>query len=212
MTDDGLLQRRITYDDKQTASSGYAPITGKNIANGMTVAELCAATMQYSDNAAVNLLMKELGGLQAVTAFARSIGDETFRLDRCEPELNSAIPGDERDTSTPAAMEKSLHKLILGDVLGQAQRDMLIDWLRSNTTGDKRIRAGAPKDWIVGDKTGTGSYGTTNDIGVLWPPTKADAAGAPIVAAIYFTQREKDARPRDDVLAEATRIVLNALR
>lgn len=204
--DSRLLQQRITYSKEDVEKSGYGPITEKHLADGMTIAELCAATIQYSDNAAVNLLMKELGGPAAVTAYARSIGDHTFRLDRWEPELNSAIPGDLRDTSTPAAMEKTLQRLALGDALALPQRAQLVAWLKGNTTGGKRMLAGVPKGWIVGDKTGTGSYGTTNDIGVLWPAT-----GSAIVAAIYFTQHEKDASPRDDVIASATRILIRAL-
>lgn len=206
-TDKGLLGKRIHYNKDDLVKSGYAPITQKHIADGMTIAELCAATVQYSDNAAANFLMKELGGPAAVTNYARSIGDDTFRLDRWEPELNTAIPGDERDTTTPAAMEKSLHRLMLGDALALPQREQLVVWLKGNTTGGKRMLAGVPKGWIVGDKTGTGSYGTTNDAGALWPGN----AGAPIVTVVYFTQNDKDAAPRDDVIAAATRIVINAL-
>ncbi|MFJ7565345.1 class A beta-lactamase [Herminiimonas sp. NPDC097707] len=205
-TDKNLLNKRIRYNRDEVEKSGYAPITQTHIADGMSIAELCAATLQYSDNAAANFLMQELGGPAAVTAYARTIGDDTFRLDRWEPELNTAIPGDLRDTSTPAAMEKSVQRLTLGDALALPQREQLTAWLKGNTTGGKRMLAGVPKDWIVGDKTGTGSYGTTNDVGVIWPAT-----GAPIVAAIYFTQHEKEARPRDDVIASATRIVVAAL-
>lgn len=205
-TDNGLLNKCIRYNKDEVEKSGYAPIAQKHIADGMTIAELCAATLQYSDNAAANFLMRELGGPEAVTAYARSIGDDTFQLDRWEPELNTAIPGDARDTSTPAAMEKSAQRLTLGDALALPQREQLVSWLKGNTTGGKRILAGVPKDWIVGDKTGTGSYGTTNDVGVIWPAT-----GAPIVAAIYFTQNEKDALPRDEVIASATRIIVATL-
>ena len=202
----GLLKKRITFDQRTVTQSGYGPITGKHIADGMTIAELCAATMQYSDNAAVNLLMQELGGPAEVTAFARSIGDDIFRLDRWEPELNTAVPGDERDTTTPAAMERTLQHLVLGTALGKTQREQLRTWLKGNKTGDKRIRAGVPKNWVVGDKTGTGSYGTTNDAGVLWLPN-----GATIVATIYFTQHDKDAPARDDVIEAVARIMASAL-
>ncbi|RXA95470.1 MULTISPECIES: class A beta-lactamase [Yersinia] len=199
-----LLNKHIKYHESDLLS--YAPITRKNLAQGMSVSELCAATIQYSDNTAANLLIKELGGIAAVNEFARSIGDHTFRLDRLEPDLNTALPNDPRDTTTPAAMAASLNKLVLGDALPAAQREQLAIWLKGNTTGGETIRAGAPADWIVGDKTGGGDYGTTNDIAVLWPPT-----GAPIILVIYFTQREKDAKPRRDVLAEATKMVLSHL-
>ncbi|MNR99675.1 Beta-lactamase precursor [compost metagenome] len=205
-TDALILQKRIRYTQAEVAKSGYAPVTLKHLANGMTIDELCAATLQYSDNAAANFLMKELGGPAAVTAYTRSIGDEVFRLDRWEPELNTAIPGDARDTSTPVAMMQAVHKLALADALAPAQRAQLVSWLKGNTTGSKRILAGVADGWQVGDKTGTGAYGTTNDVGVIWP-----VHGAPIVTAIYFTQTEKAAAPRDDVIAAATRVVVAGL-
>ncbi|CNH90340.1 beta-lactamase [Yersinia frederiksenii] len=203
-TQPDLLNKHIKYRESDLLS--YAPITRKNLAHGMTVSQLCAATMQYSDNTAANLLIKELGGVESVNAFARSIGDQAFRLDRLEPDLNSALPNDPRDTTTPAAMAASMNKLVLGDALPATQREQLTLWLKGNTTGAETIQAGAPADWIVGDKTGSGDYGTTNDIAVLWP-----TQGAPIVMVVYFTQREKDAKPRRDVLAAATKIVLSSL-
>ncbi|WP_063709568.1 class A beta-lactamase [Cupriavidus basilensis] len=203
-TEGGMLQRRIAYTKAELVA--YSPITEKHAGAGLTVAELCAAALQYSDNTAANLLMQLLGGPAAVTAFARAIGDDTFRLDRWETELNTAIPGDPRDTSTPAAMAASLQRLTLGDALGGAERERLVAWMRGNTTGATRIRAGVPADWLVADKTGSGDYGTANDIGVAWPPGKP-----PIVLAIYFTQPGKDAVYRNDVLASAARIAAEAL-
>lgn len=205
MTDDRLMDRHISYKKEDLVS--WSPVTEKYVAGGMSVSELCAATLQTSDNTAANLLLELMGGPEAVTAFARSIGDDAFTLNRWETELNSAIPGDIRDTTTPAAMEKSLGLLVLGDVLGPPQREQLQLWLQGNTTGAASIRAGVPQGWVVGDKTGSGSYGTTNDIAVLWPPN-----GAPVVLAIYFTQNEKDASARKDVLAEVTRLVVDELK
>jgi beta-lactamase class A len=200
----GLLQQRITYRKADLVS--YSPVSEKHVADGMTVAELCAATVQYSDNSAANLLMKLLDGPEGVTTFARSIGDHEFRLERWETELNTAIPGDLRDTTTPNAMAHSLQKLVLGDALPEPQRAQLQDWLRGNTTGATRIRAGVPATWQVGDKTGTGDYGTTNDVGVIWPTGKA-----PVVLALYLTQTDKHASARNETLAEATRIVVDWL-
>lgn len=200
----GLLQERIVYQQGDLIS--HSPITEQHLKDGMTVGELCAATVQYSDNAAANLLMKLLEGPEGVTTFARSIGDHGFRLERWETELNTAIPGDLRDTTTPKAMTHSLNRLVLGDALPAAQRAQLQGWLRGNTTGGQRIRAGVPADWHVGDKTGTGAYGTTNDVAVLWP-----AGRAPVVLALYLTQNAQDAKPRDEVLAAASRIVVQWL-
>ncbi len=204
MREPGLLSQRIKYTPVEVVT--YSPITEKHIADGMTVAELCAAAIQYSDNTAGNMLIKILGGPPAVTAFARSIGDQSLRLDRWETELNSAIPGDARDTTTPAAMAATVQKLVLGNTLAPPQREQLQVWLRGNTTGATRIRAGVPAGWIVGDKTGGGDYGANNDVAVLWPPGKP-----PVVLALYMTQREKDAKPKNEVLAEATRVVVGAM-
>lgn len=200
----GLLQERIVY--QQSDLIAHSPITEQHLKDGMSVGELCAATIQYSDNAAANLLMKLLEGPEGVTTFARSIGDRHFSLERWETELNSAIPGDLRDTTTAKAMAHSLNRLVLGDALPAAQRQQLQDWLRGNTTGGQRVRAGVPANWQVGDKTGTGVYGTTNDVAVLWP-----AGRAPLVLALYLTQTAKDAKPRDEVLAAASRIVVQWL-
>ena len=198
----GLLQQRIRYPESELVS--YSPITEDHVADGMTVAELCAAGLQYSDNSAANLLIKLLGGLAGVNAFARSIGDREFRLDRWETELNSALPGDPRDTTTPDAMARSLQKLAVGDALAPALRQQLQDWMDGNTTGATRIRAGAPAGWQIGDKTGTGDYGSANDIGVLRAPGRA-----PLVVAIYTTQHQQDAKARSDVIASATKIIVD---
>ncbi|WP_321879085.1 PEN family class A beta-lactamase, Bcc-type [Burkholderia cepacia] len=198
-----LLQQRVTYTRADLVD--YSPVSEKHVGEGMTVAALCEAAIQYSDNSAANLLMKLLGGPSAVTAYARSIGDDTFRLDRWETELNTALPGDLRDTTTPAAMAASMRVLMVGDALPAAQRAQLVAWMRGNKVGDKRLRAGVPAGWTVGDKTGTGDYGTTNDAGVVWSPSRV-----PIAVAVYYTQARADARSKDDVIASVARIVVQA--
>jgi len=199
-----LMQKRIRYD--KSALLNHCPITEKHLHDGMTIEELCAATVAYSDNAAANLLLKEIGGPAELTAYLRSIGDQTTRLDRWEPELNTAIPGDLRDTTTPRAMSTTLRKLALDGALPAAQQSRLQEWLIGNTTGDERIRAGVPTGWKVGDKTGTGAYGATNDIGVLWP-----AGRAPIVLSIYLRRNQPKADNRAELLAAATRLALAQL-
>ncbi|MGB9989457.1 class A beta-lactamase [Pseudoduganella rhizocola] len=200
----GLLAKRIRYTKADMVS--HVPITEKHLDDGMTVQELCDATMRYSDNAAANLLMKELGGPADVTAYARSIGDQAFRLDRWETELNTAIPGDPRDSTTPRAMAQSLRKIALGDALPAAQRQLMLEWLVGNTTGGNRIRAGLPKDWKVGDKTGAGAYGSNNDIAIIWPPGRA-----PVVAAMYSVRKQEKIDSRPDILASAARLIAAAL-
>lgn len=208
MDDGGLLARRIEYGERDMVS--YSPVTEKQLAYGMTVEQLCEAAMCYSDNTATNLLLQVLGGPEAVTEFARRIHDKTFRLDRREPDLNTALPGDERDTTTPEAMANDIWAMLFGTfgesnvkLLAPKQSALLRAWMSANATGGKRIRAGVPADWKVADKTGTGDYGTTNDVGVLWRPQ-----GEPIALAVYFTQLKPDATSNEAVIAEATRLVV----
>ena len=196
----GLLQRRIRYTRQDLVT--HSPVTEAHLGDGMTVEELCAAAVQHSDNTAGNLLLRLVGGPAGLTAYARSVGDAAFRLDRWETALNSALPGDERDTTTPAAMSATLKRLVLDAELPAPQRAQLQDWLVGNTTGGSRIRAGVPAGWRVGDKTGTGDYGSTNDIAVLWPPQRA-----PVTLAIYLTGTAPDAKPRNEIVAQAARVV-----
>lgn len=200
----GLLQQRIRYTPQDLVT--YSPVTQAHVSDGMTVDALCAAAVQHSDNTAGNLLLQLIGGPAGLTAYARSVGDTAFRLDRWETALNSALPGDERDTTTPAAMSATLKRLALDAELDAPRRAQLQDWLVGNTTGGARIRAGVPAGWRVGDKTGTGDYGSTNDIAVLWPPQRA-----PVTLAIYLTGTVRDAGPRNEVVAQAARIVANWL-
>jgi beta-lactamase class A len=197
----GGLDKRIRYRKADLVS--YSPVTEKHVAGGMTLAELCSAAIRYSDNTAGNLLMKQVGGPAGLTAFARSLGDQEFRIDRWETELNTAIPGDERDTTTPLAMVRTLQALALGNGLATPeQRAMLVDWMLGNTTGATRIRAGVPAGWRVADKTGSGSYGSTNTIALLYPPGKP-----PMTMAVYFTQPRQDADARSEVVAAAAKVV-----
>ncbi|MBA2435074.1 MAG: class A beta-lactamase [Chthoniobacterales bacterium] len=181
----------------------YAPIAKKHVAEGgMTLAALCAAAIEYSDNTAANLLLQTMGGPAGLTRFVRSLGDEKTRLDRIEPDLNSALPGDERDTTTPRAMADTLRALLLGEALSAASRQQLESWLLANTTGGDLIRAGVPNDWKVGDKTGRGSNGATNDVAILRPPGKA-----PILLAIYSVESTAPRKEVQDAIAEVARIV-----
>jgi len=160
----------------------WAPFSEKRVGGDASVEELCAAAMTQSDNVAANLLLPLIGGPPGIGRFAKTLGDDNTRLDRNETELNSAIPGDERDTTTPLAMLGNLQALLLGDALTPAGRAKLEGWMRANTTGGGRLRAGLPKDWQVGDKTGSGANGTINDVAILWPPGRK-----PLLVASYLT-------------------------
>ena len=157
-----------------------------------------------SDNCAANLLLRELGGPTAITRFCRSIGDRTTRLDRWEPELNSAEPGRVTDTSSPSAVGRTYAKLALGDGRTPRDRRQLTAWLLANTTSTNRFRAGLPEDWALGDKTGTGKYGATNDAGIAWIPD-----GAPVVLAVLSTMPDTEPdTPMDEPLVAKTAALL----
>ncbi|WP_067864976.1 class A beta-lactamase [Nocardia shimofusensis] len=184
----------------------YSPVTERHVESGMTVAQLCDAAITVSDNTAGNQLLKLLGGPAGFTAFLRSLGDDTSRLDRWETELNSAIPGDERDSTTPAALAADYRALVVGDTLAEPERARLTSWLVANTTGDARIRAGLPADWTVGDKTGSPAYGSALDVAVAWPQGRA-----PIVIAVLSTKSEPDAEADNALVAAAARAAVAAL-
>ena len=175
------LARRIAVEQKDILS--YAPITKQHVRQNMTVAELCEAAVTLSDNTAANLLLASLGGPSAITAYVRSLGDDSTRLDRIEPELNEATPGDPRDTTTPAAMAKNLKLLASDTALSAASRDQLVAWLVGCKTGDAKLRAGLPKSRRVGDKTGSGDHGSSNDVAVVWPDGKP-----PVIVTSYLTE------------------------
>ncbi len=194
------LDRRVTYAKSDLVT--YSPATEKHVGDGMTLAEICEAAITLSDNTAGNLLLAAIGGPEGLTRFARSIGDAVTRLDRTETDLNEARPGDPRDTTSPAAMIGNLERLLLGDALGAASRERLANWMIANTTGVARLRAGAPKGWRIGDKTGSGNNGTANDIAILWPPGRK-----PILIAAYLTESRGSMDERNETLAEVARIL-----
>lgn len=198
------LDRVIHYP--RTDLVANSPITEQHLDDGMTVGELCAAAIRYSDNTAGNLLLRQIGGPDGLTRFFRSIGDPVSRLDRWETDLNRAVPGDPRDTTTPAAMGRSYARLTLGRTLSAADRRQLVTWLKGNTTSDERFRAGLPNGWVVADKTGTGDYAAANNIGVAWTTRRT-----PIVLAVLSSKPAKDAPADDALIADAARVLAQTL-
>ena len=192
------LQRSVPITESDILK--YAPVTSQHVGSaGMTVAQLCAAAIQLSDNTAANLLLRPLGGPEAVTRFARSIGDRHTRLDRTEPTLNEATPGDPRDTTTPRAMAQDLNALLLGSRLEPASRALLKEWMVSCQTGLKKIRSAVPAGYTVGDKTGSGDHNTSNDIAVIWPPDRA-----PWILTTYLTDLKSDSADEQAALIATT--------
>ena len=196
-----LLADEIAFDEDDLLD--HAPTVRANIERGrMTIEALCAAAMLVSDNSAANLLIARLGGPRELTVFLRRCGDRIGRLDRIEPDLNTNLPGDARDTTTPGSMVALMWTLLFGEVLGRASRLRLVSWMARSTTGRDRLRAGLPRDWRAGDKTGTGENGAYNDIAFA-----LTARRVPIVIACYATGGDATVDERAEIHAEVGRIV-----
>ncbi len=201
--DDGKdqLDRFVPYDPKDILE--YAPVTKEHLAEGgMKLGDLCAAALQMSDNTAGNLLLAQIGGPVGLTEYARSLGDETTRLDRTEPALNVGAPSDERDTTTPAAMAEDLRRIFTTEALSPAAREQLEKWIVGNKTGGDLIRRGVPKSWVLGDKTGRSGKGSTNDIAILRPP-----GHAPIFLAVYSADSTDPGAKQKAAVVGAARLV-----
>jgi len=200
------LDQVITYTKSDLVD--YSPVTSLHVGTGMTLTAVMTAALEYSDNTAFNLMLTQIGGPSTLQTALRGLGDSTTNVDRTEPTVNSATPGDPRDTSTARAMATDLRTFVLGDTLSPTRRAQLVTWLQANTTGGPYIRAAVPSGWMVGDKTGNGEYGTRNDIAVLWPPN----GGAPIVIAVLSNRGDDENATSDDALiADATRIAFKTV-
>jgi beta-lactamase class A len=195
------LDRIIPYTEADVEPI-YSPVTKNHIGVGMSIVDLCAAAVVLSDNNAGNLLLRILGGPEGLTRFCRSLDDQVTRLDRTEPTLNSAIPGDDRDTTSPRVMVANMRRILLGNTLSAASRRRLETWLIDDKVGGNRLRAGIPSTWRIGDKTGSGENGTANTIGILWPP-----GSSPILAAVYYTGSTEPRDRMNAVHAQIGRLV-----
>lgn len=194
------LSRLIVYGKEQLVP--YSPATEKHTGEGgLSVGSICEAAVTLSDNTAANLLLDSSGGPQGLTDWLRLTGDQVTRLDRREPDLNENRPGDQQDTTTPIAMAQTLRTLIFTEVLSDPSRDQLIAWLVSNTTGDQKLRAGLPKRWRVGDKTGSGANNASNDVAVIWPTDRA-----PLIVTVYYTDSKATGEQINAVIAEVGRL------
>jgi beta-lactamase class A len=198
------LSRRISYSSADLLD--WAPITKEHVHDGMTLEALCAAAIEYSDNTAGNLLLQPIGGPAKLTEYVRSLGDPVTRLDRVEPSLNSAVDGDDRDTTSPDSMLRDMNVLLLGDRLSEASRQRFEAWLDANVVGAERLRAGFPSSWQVGDKTGSGANGAAGDIAIVRPPNRA-----PILVAVYLVGSTRSTRDLDFAFAEIGRIIADVL-
>ncbi|MEY8350129.1 class A beta-lactamase [Bacillus cereus] len=197
------LEEIRTFTDEDIVT--YSPITEKFVNKGMSLGKIAEAAIQYSDNTAGNLLFEEIGGPDGFEKALRESGDTITMADRIEPDLNEAIPGDSRDTSTPKALATTLEVFGISEYLPADKQEIFTNWLKGNTTGNSLIRAGVPQDWKVGDKSGAGGYGTRNDIAIVWPPNRD-----PIIIAIMSSRNEENASFNDELIAKATKVITQA--
>lgn len=182
--DGGSLDQQVTIQPDELLD--YAPITKNYLAPAtLSLRTLCAAAVSYSDNTAGNRILAYLGGPQAITQFMRRLGDNVTRLDRTEPTLNEAMPGDARDTSSPKSMAAGLQKILTSNTLTPANRATLDNWMREDKVGDALLRATLPQGWSIADKTGAGGHGSRAIIAAVYPPQQA-----PFYVAIYITRTE----------------------
>jgi beta-lactamase class A len=194
------LERRVSYIAKDLIP--WSPVTEKHTDGiGMTLAQLCEATITTSDNTAANLILSSYGGPAALTAFARQLGDNVSRMDRNEPTLNT--PSDEglMDTTSPRAMVAAMHKVLLGNILSVQSRSLLQQWLRSNTTGNNRLKAGLPTNWNIGDKTGTNKT-DSNDIAIVYPANRP-----PLLVTAYLADSQARSQVKDATIATVGKLV-----
>lgn len=189
--------------DARIASSSTRPVTSKHVRDGLSVSALCAAAIEQSDNTAGNLLLDIIGGPAALTGYLRGTGDVVTRLDRTEPTLNMADTGDPRDTTSPLAMVETMDRLIVDTkILSEPSRKRIQDWLVASTTGADRLRAGLPREWRVGDKTGSGQHSATNDVGIAWPPNRK-----PLLIGVFSVDSPGSPADRSRAIADVARAV-----
>lgn len=194
------LDRLVKINRQDIAS--HSPVTERRIGGRMSLFDLCAATMKVSDNTAANLILDAIGGPASLTAFIRTSGDLTTRLDRRETDLNEGTPGDVRDTTTLSAMARTVERLVLGEILSPKSRQQLKNWMIANEVAGKLIRAGVPADWIVADRSGAGGNGSRAIVAITWPPK-----AGPVVAAIYLTETAASFDERNAAIAEISRLI-----
>ncbi len=188
----------------------YAPIVEKILATGKptTLIEMAKAAVQTSDNAAANLVLNAIGGPAGFTRFVRTQGDSITRLDRYETDLNENKSGDPRDTSSPVAMARLLQQTLIENSATNMDKQTLQNWMKDSKTGLSRIRAGLPKGWSAGDKTGTAPGGSAyNDVAIIWP-SRAEYSAGPVILTVFTDHPAKPAKIVNGAIADVSRAIV----
>ncbi|WP_261886321.1 class A beta-lactamase [Vibrio pomeroyi] len=182
----------------------WSPVTKAFVGKEISLRDACAATMEMSDNTAANIVLGSIGGPNGLTEFLRSMGDSKTRLDHIEPDLNHARPGDERDTTTPKTMVKTLNELVYGNVLSEESRVQLNNWMMDNKVSDGMIRSILPDGWKIADRSGAGAYGSRAITAIVWSETRA-----PLIISISLTETELTIPERDAVINEIGELIFD---
>ncbi|MCL1135671.1 class A beta-lactamase [Shewanella hafniensis] len=180
----------------------HSPVMKEFIGKKVTLADACKATMTYSDNTAANFAIKKSGGPEGITSFLRSMGDDITRADRYEPDLNTNLEGDLRDTSTANAMAANFNKLLLGNILSTQSKEQLKDWMMGNKVADNMLRLVLPTGWEIADSTGANSYGARGIISMVWSESQQ-----PLIISIYIKKENTAIEEREKVISEIGRVI-----
>lgn len=188
------LTRLVPYSEKDLVFT--SPVTKANVGQGaLSVATLCQAIVEVSDNTAAVLLMRSAGGPEGLNRFVRGLGDMVTRSDRYEPDSNQS--NGVLDTTTPRAIVGCAQTILLGDVLGEKSRKTLEGWMIAAKPGLKRLRASFPADWVGADRPGTSLDGETNDYALVRPPGRL-----PLLVAAYYDAPKLGMEVREAVLRD----------
>lgn len=185
--------RPVKWSQTHVDQAGYSPVTEQHTDSGLTILELAEAAVRDSDNTAMNLVLERIGGPAGMNDALAELGDDVTQVVDIEPALNDADLVTGANTTTAAAFTSALQELLESDYLVPADRDLWLEWMSGNATGDALIRAGAPDEWVVADKSG-GAGALRNDIAVVTPPGQG-----PIVITV-LTERWDSEEPYDDAL------------
>ena len=201
--DSGKLSKNATAKVDERSIVVWSPVMDKLAGQNTRIEHACEAAMLMSDNTAANLVLNEIGGPKAVTMFLRTIGDKATRLDRIEPRLNEATPGDSRDTTTPNAILNTLRTLVEGDTLSYESRVQLKIWMQDNKVSDSLMRSVLPTGWSIADRSGAGGHGSRGINAIIWKENHR-----PVYISIYVTETELSLQARDQLVAQISQLIL----
>ncbi|EPX6948900.1 MULTISPECIES: CARB family carbenicillin-hydrolyzing class A beta-lactamase [Vibrio] len=201
--DSGKLSKNATAKVDERSIVVWSPVMDKLAGQNTRIEHACEAAMLMSDNTAANLVLNEIGGPKAVTMFLRTIGDKATRLDRIEPRLNEATPGDSRDTTTPNAILNTLRTLIEGETLSYESRVQLKIWMQDNKVSDSLMRSVLPTGWSIADRSGAGGHGSRGINAIIWNENHR-----PVYISIYVTETELSLQARDQLVAQISQLIL----